>query len=143
LTCEKTNRTKPHETGHKTGVTMALSDKQLKTIPCILAAKTIEAGCKKAKISKSQYYEWLKDDVFKAELDRQRNELIERAFNFLLSSLSEAAQTLKNLLTSENQHIQRLAAVNILEQTHKLSDRQDILERLEKIEKVLENRKNR
>jgi len=119
---------------------MSLSAKQLKTIPCILAAKTIEAGCKAAKVSKSQYYTWLQEPEFKAELDRQRNELIQRAFNVLSSSMSEAAQTLKNLLKSKNQHIQRLAAVNILEQTYKLSDRQDILERLDKIEKALEQR---
>ena len=122
---------------------MALTDKQLKTIPCILAAKTIEAGCKKANVSKSQYYTWLQEPEFKTELDRQRNELIERAFNVLSSSMSEAAETLRNLLKSKNQHIRRLAAVNILEQTYKLSDRQDILERLEKIEKALEHKGNR
>lgn len=119
---------------------MNLSSKQLKAIPHLLAAATIEVGCQKAKISKSQYYQWLKDDDFKAEIDRQRGELIGQALNLLSSAMTEAAEVLRKLLKSDNEHVARLAANNILDQCGKLSDRQDILERLDKIEKALENR---
>ena len=89
---------------------MDLSSKQIKAIPYLLAGPTIEIGCQKANISKSQYYEWIKDDDFKTELYRQRNELISQALNLLSSAMIGAVATLIRLLNSKNQHVQRLAA---------------------------------
>ncbi|MGH7826449.1 MAG: IS630 transposase-related protein, partial [Candidatus Binatia bacterium] len=52
-----------------------LTDKQLRVIPFLLAASSIEEGCKRTKISKATIYGWLKEEPFRAELRRGREEI--------------------------------------------------------------------
>jgi hypothetical protein len=45
----------------------------------LLAAPSIEEGCKRAQVGKATIYGWLKEETFRDELKRQRDEVIERA----------------------------------------------------------------
>jgi len=65
-----------------------LSPRQIRVIPYLLVAPSIEEGCKRARISKAAVYEWLKDEAFRQELKRQRDAVIERALDSL--NFSEA-----------------------------------------------------
>ena len=58
-----------------------LTKKQLKVIPLILAAKSITEGVKKAGISKTTLYEWLKDPKFKAEVNERQQEVVDFALH--------------------------------------------------------------
>jgi hypothetical protein len=54
-----------------------LADKQLRVIPFLLAAASIEEGCKQAGVGKATVYGWLKQDAFREKLNRRRKEMVE------------------------------------------------------------------
>ena len=60
---------------NKTPEKATLTARQLKVIPHIVSSSTYTEGCKKAKINKATFYKWIKEPEFKAELDRQRDEI--------------------------------------------------------------------
>jgi hypothetical protein len=74
-----------------------LTDRQLKAIPSMVGSPTYAEGCKKARINKTTVYKWLKDSDFKAELERQREEVASEAFGVLSQSLTKAVETLVGL----------------------------------------------
>ena len=71
-----------------------LSPRQIRVIPYLLVAPSIEEGCKRARISKAAVYEWLKDETFRRELKRQRDAVIERALDTLKANIAKATETL-------------------------------------------------
>ena len=56
-------------------------------MPHIVGSPAYTEGCKKATINKSKFYGWLKEPEFKAELDRQRDEIAAEAFGVLSQGL--------------------------------------------------------
>lgn len=61
----------------------ALRDKQLRVIPFLLQAPSVEEGCKRAKVGKVTVYAWLKQEAFREELRRQREEVVRGALETL------------------------------------------------------------
>jgi len=49
-----------------------LSRRQLRAIPHLVAAKSVTEGCKRARVGRNTFYDWLKDEAFREELERQR-----------------------------------------------------------------------
>ena len=92
-----------------------LTDRQVKAIPHIVACPTYTEGCKKAKINKTTFYKWLKQPEFKAELDRQRDEVAAEAFGILSQSLTKAVETLVSLLDDSDDRLKRLTAKDIID----------------------------
>ena len=116
-----------------------LTEKQLKAIPLILGGRTIEEGCKRAKVSKTSFYEWLKNPQFKDEFIRQRNEIVTFALDELKASTGEAVQVLRNLLKAKKEGIRLRAAMGIIEYVNKFIEFEGIEKRLEAIERRLNN----
>jgi predicted DNA-binding protein YlxM (UPF0122 family) len=112
----------------------ALTARQTRVIPYLLDAPSIEEGCKRAKVSKAAVYEWLKNESFKAELKRQRDELIRGALYSLKANVSKATRTLVKLLDSESESIKARAAEDILEFTIKAIEREELEKRIEALE---------
>ncbi len=79
-----------------------LTDRQIKAIPHIVSSPTYGEGCKKARINRTTLYKWLKIPEFKAELDRQRDEVAAEAFGILSQSLTKAVETLAGLLDNKD-----------------------------------------
>ncbi len=117
-----------------------LTTKQLKAIPKILAARTYEDGCKAARISKTCFYDWMQNDVFKAELERQRNELVETAFAVVAQNVERAVSTLVGLLDTTDDRIKRLTANDLLNHYLKHRELADLEGRITAIEERLEQR---
>lgn len=111
-----------------------LTDKQLAAIPKIIEGKTITDGVKRAGISKVTIYEWLKEPEFKAELQRQRADIIDCALFELKASAGEASKVLRNLLDSENEHIRLKAATTIIDSVTKFKEYEEIEHRLTALE---------
>jgi hypothetical protein len=84
-----------------------LTDRKLKAIPHIVGSPTYTEGCKKAKINKTTLYKWLKQPEFKAELDRQRNEITAEAFGVLSQGLTKAIETLVGLLDVKDDRLKK------------------------------------
>jgi hypothetical protein len=99
-----------------TGGWPKLTDWQTKFLPVLLASPTYAEACRKGRVSRDTCYQWLRDAAFKAELDRQRNELVAQSFALLSQSVARAVETLVGLLDAGDGRLKRLAARDILDQ---------------------------
>lgn len=118
-----------------------LTERQLKAIPHIVASPTYTEGCQKAKINKTTLYKWLKIPDFKAELDRQRDEVASEAFGILSQSLTKAVETLAGLLDVKDDRLKRLAAKDIIDFIVRHKENEDLDKRLTGVEKLLAEKK--
>jgi hypothetical protein len=120
-----------------------LSARQLRAIPYLLGAPSVEEGCKRARVSKAAVYEWLKDETFRHELKRQRDSVIERALDSLKANISKATETLVKLLDSDKQAIQARAAEDIIEFSQKALEHEELEKRIEALEERVKQEKGR
>ena len=117
-----------------------LTAKQAKAIPKILAAKTYEEGCKAAGISKTCFYDWMQNETFRAEFDRQRDRIVEAAFGLLTASVEKAVSVLVGLLDCKDERLRRLTAKDILDQFLKHKEGRELEERVAALEEHVERR---
>ena len=114
-----------------------LTSRQITTLPYFAASASVEAACEAADISRETYYKWLKNPVFKSELDRLRNEIVNDAVNQLKVTTVKAATTLSLLLDrDDNPSVQRAAANDILNHVGRFKELQELQERIEKLESL-------
>ena len=118
-----------------------LTTRQRRAIPLVLAAKNIEEGCRAAKITAVTWYAWLKNEGFKAEVDRQREAVISEALDRLKAAINEAVEGLTGLMSAEEKTVRLRACERVLEYFLKAKEIEDIEERLGRIEKLIEERK--
>ena len=118
-----------------------LTARQTKVIPFIVSSPTYTEGIEKAKVSRKTFYSWLKQSEFKAELDRQRDEVGAEAFGILSQNLNRAVETLVSLLNSSNERVRRLTAKNMIEHFLKHKELKDLEGRIAAIEARLSERK--
>jgi hypothetical protein len=125
---------------NKTKQNSTLTARQGKTITAVLVAKSIAEGLKKAKVSRSSYYQWMRENAaFKDELERQRKELIDEGYHLLRISVLEAATTILELQrTAQGEGVRLRAAESIIDRVYKLAELEDIEERLEALERRIE-----
>jgi transposase len=121
----------------------ALTTKQIRIIPYLLETPSIEQGCKRAKVSKATVYGWLKNETFRGELRRQREEMIERALDSLKANISRATETLVKLLDSDKETIQARAAEDIIEFTQKALEHEELEKRIDALEERVNQKKGR
>ena len=117
-----------------------LTARQMRFLPVLLASPTYAEACKKGRASRDTLYEWLKDPAFKAELDRQRDELVAQGFALLSQSVAKAVETLVGLLDGSDGRLKRLAARDILDQQVKFKELSELTRRIEAIEERLQSR---
>ena len=118
-----------------------LTERQLKAIPLIVASPTYTEGCMKARLSRTTFYEWLKKSEFKAELDRQRNEVAAEAFGVLSQSLTKAVETLIGLLDNKDDRLKRLTAKDVIDFIIRHKENEDLDKRLTEVEKLMAEKK--
>ncbi len=83
-----------------------LTDRQRRVIPHLMNSPSIEEGCRRARINKTTVYEWLKDRIFREELKRQRDVVIERGLDSLKANISKTTEKLVKHLNSEHENNQ-------------------------------------
>lgn len=128
--------TKPNKSQQNAKKTK-LTDRQLKAIPIIVTSPTYSEACKKARLNRTTFYEWLKIPEFKAKLDRQRDEVAAEALGMLSQSLTKAIETLTGLLNTQDERLNRLVCKDIIEHILKYREVEDLDKRLTEIEKRL------
>ena len=116
------------------GIKETLTDRQLRVIPFLLEAPSIEEGCKKAKVAKATLYGWLKEKAFKEELRNQREEVVKGALETLKANVGKATETLVKHLDSEKENISIRAAENIIEFTQKAIEVGELEKRIQALE---------
>ena len=112
-----------------------------KAIPIIVTSPTYSEACKKAKVNRTTFYEWLKIPDFKAELDRQRDEVAADAFGVLSQGLTQAVEALVGLLDNEDDRLKRLVAKDVIDFIIRHKENEDLDKRLMEIEKLLAQKK--
>lgn len=115
------------------GIKEQLSDKQLRVIPHLLAAPSIEEGCKQAKVGKAPVYEWLKNETFRDELRRHRQEIV----TTLKANITSATEALVGLLDSQNESIKHRTDRDVIEFVVKTTENESMEERIEALEEQL------
>lgn len=120
---------------------ISLTNRQIKAIANFLASSSIEETCRKSNISKATFYKWIKNKTFKDYLNQKRDEMIKSALDILKISLEKAVSTLIKLISSNNENIRRLASKDIIEHTLKSIELEDIEQRLEKVERIILERR--
>ncbi|WP_068470303.1 hypothetical protein [Candidatus Protochlamydia phocaeensis] len=93
---------------------------QQKAIPYLLSCKSYAQAAREIGVSENQIY-----PEFKAELDRQRNTVIELSIGTLKLSTIKASETLVELLSSPIDNVQRGAANDILNYVAKYKEIQE------------------
>lgn len=119
-----------------------LSPNQQKAVAALITAKSNEEAARQAGVSPRTLSRYLADPEFQAEYKRAFSGLVEGATRRAQKNLEPAVNTLKELMEDREQNgqIRVSAARSLLEYSLKLSERVDILDRLDKLEESL-NRK--
>ncbi|HWO40337.1 MAG TPA: hypothetical protein VNO43_00860 [Candidatus Eisenbacteria bacterium] len=112
----------------------ALTDRQRRVIPFLLSSPSTEEACRRARVNKTTVYEWLKDEIFRRELKRQRDALIERALDSLKASIGKATETLMKHLDSDRESVSIRAAERIIEFTQKAIELEELEQRITALE---------
>lgn len=121
----------------KTQNALTLTARQLKAIPFVVSSPTYTEAIEKARVSRKTFYEWLKQPEFKAELDRQRNEITAEAFGILSQGLTKAVENLVKLLDHADDRLKRLACKDIIEYVLEHKTIEDLTKRIDAIEQKL------
>jgi catalase (peroxidase I) len=116
-----------------------LSPNQQKAIAALLTSKSNEEAARQSGISPRTLSRYLSDPAFKAEYQKAFNGLVERATRQAQRNLTPAVSTLQEIMQDpeQNGQVRVSAARSLLEYSMKLSERVDILERLDELEEAM------
>ncbi len=117
-----------------------LSRKQISALPHFIAPKSIEVGCRAAKISKSTFYEWLQDNAFKVALDTLRTQTITGAIDCLKAGIVGAVEKLLTLLNSKDESIRLRASQTAIDYYLKIVTAAQFETRLALLEETLKTK---
>ena len=120
---------------------MALTGKQERVIPIIIANDSTEAAARAAGMSKNTLYLWQQQPEFNEAVSSARKKLLEKAMHRLMSISMKAVLTLESLLGAESESVRRAAANDILSHLVKHRELEEIEERLLSVEKIIFERK--
>ena len=118
-----------------------LTRKQIEAIPYLVGAKSLEEGCRKAKVAKTTLYQWLKNESFKTELERTRERVTREALDRLKAAITRAVEGLIHLAQDKNKSIRLRACEKVIDFFLKVKEADEIEGRLEKIEKIILERR--
>jgi hypothetical protein len=120
----------------------ALTNRQLKVIPHLLAASSLEEGCRNAGVNKTTVYAWLKEETFREALRRQREEVVSEAMERLKAGVNRAVAKLLGLLESEKETIQARAAEDVIEFAQRAIEHEELEKRVAALEELMRERRN-
>mgnify|MGYP000940715831 CR=1 FL=1 len=95
--------------------TTDLKSLQEQAITLLIAGNSITDTAKALEIDRGTLYNWLNNNNFESEYNQMRAEYKEQARNNLLHLYSEAIETIKKLLNSQNETISFKTAIFILQ----------------------------
>lgn len=117
-----------------------LNTKQNKLIPLIIKLGNIDKACKEAQISRQTYYDWLENEEFAAELKKQQDSFYNDALVELNNLVGDAVAKYRELINCQDKPLEFRVASAIIENRLKLIEAKDLQERIEAIEKAIEDK---
>ena len=118
---------------------ISLTQKQQDFLNAMLTSKTVEEASEKADITRNTAYRYLNNDEWQKEYRQKRNELTDTLTSHLLQLGTQAIETLENNMTDPDATpaTKNTTAKTILDYIYSNYDREQIVERLEEIERVI------
>jgi len=116
-----------------------LSRVQARALPILLSAPSVARGCRLAGISRDRYYDWMKDSTFRAEFDKQSDELVRDSIRLLKLNGVQAVESLSAFLQSRNEALRLKAIIESINYLHKFRE----LELDERITRLEQNKGNK
>ncbi len=115
---------------------MKIADEQI--ISAILASTTNKEAAEICGLSEAQFYKRIRTDDFKRKYTQVKSNLLERATTTIQSGMSEAARTMLEIMQdpAASPQVRLNAADSILRNGMKLTEQNDILQRLERLEEM-------
>jgi hypothetical protein len=104
-----------------------------RTIPVLLASRTIVEAAQACRVGESTIRRWLADPGFASALRAAARDVKQEAVTALLSAQTEAVATLRKHMRSDNPHVAVRAARAVLELGVKVSE-DDLDERIRQLE---------
>nr|WP_325186471.1 hypothetical protein [uncultured Oscillibacter sp.] len=116
-----------------------LSARQNKVIQLLLEGKSKSAAAKGAGVSARMVYNYFQSDEFMEELRRRQGELVAEAAGRGRAKLSDAMSVFETIMNDRNQNgqIRVQAARSLLQFSLELDERENILRRIDELEKTL------
>ena len=118
---------------------ISLTQKQNDFLNAMLTSRTVEEATEKADITRNTAYRYLNNDEWQKEYRQKRNELTDTLTSHLLQLGTQAIETLENNMTDPDATpaTKNTTAKTILDYIYSNYDREQIVERLEEIERVI------
>ncbi len=110
-------------------------------LAALLQHSTVAAAAKASRISERSIFRWLQRDDFQQRYRAAQRAVVDGAIGELQSATVEAVQTLRRNLTCGNAFAENTAAQTILAQSLKAIEVQELQQRVEALEKLLEQQK--
>ena len=108
--------------------------RQERMIVALLQYPSVDEACRRAKVSRTTYYEWMKDRSFRNALTERRRAAFGESLDTIKAGLRDAAVELRRLVKSKNERV-RLAAVKVqIDAATRAHEMLDIEERLSALE---------
>lgn len=117
-----------------------LTRAQLRAIPALAAARSIEEACGRLGITSTTYRRWMAVPAFAKAMREAQNELCASALRQVQHTAGEAAETLRELLTSESEQIRLQAARAVLDLGFKARSTIELEERIRALEERQEGK---
>lgn len=112
-----------------------LSLKQIRAINAVFEMSTVSAALKKAGVSRSIYYTWIRQDqTFRTELHARQREIHESSLHDLKALSGEAVAELQRLLAAKDPRVRMAAVKTILDAGMRANEQLDFIDRLEALE---------
>ena len=117
-----------------------VSIKQSKFMLAILSEPTIQKACEKVGITTQTAYRWLKDEDFKQEFQVLKRDYMKTVTTTIQKNTQIAVSTIVDIMKDEKlpPTVRLQGARTILEYGYKGLEIEDILARLDKIERIQE-----
>ena len=123
--------------------TERLTRKQEQAIVALVSHRTIEDAAKSGGIGKTTIFKWLQDESFQNAYREARSQVVRHAIAQAQSACSGAVTVLEDVMNSFNSPASTKvsAAKAIIETSLKTVEMEDILARIERLEKRISERK--
>ena len=118
-----------------------LTPRQIRAIPYLIGAPSVEAGCRNAGITDTCYYSWMQNPSFAGALAEARETLVADQMEKLRSSVGTAIDQLIALVNSKNEETRRKACNDVIALALRWREMCEVDQRLETIEKIILERR--
>ena len=115
----------------------SLSPRQQVALPYIASEPTVSEGARAAGIARMTLTRWMRDPVFREELQRVRRNIAEFAYNELEGLTLKSVVRLQQLLDDPDSNVRQRAIKTALSLSLNVRDRRELRRQVETLESAL------